>query len=225
MEEQLTMKTAIEHFKERMNVSRTLCGSDFKIDFIRYLPDELGKSIAADAPKVVYEEGRKIWVSTKSAYAIQPGNDLAGVRAFLENELPGDFLEFYREIREGLLITLSHPIHFWSEERMLEKLDEMRHARNGPVRFLRFADYFDLEATQFALWQPTPTWPTWRVVTTSVERIDDFYDTAFVEDPNDVYVYAEDFTSWIKFLVETDGVDDPICRRYNIHSIFQDSAK
>jgi hypothetical protein len=108
---------------------------------------------------------------------------------------------------------------------MLEKLDEMRHARNGPVRFLRFADYFDLEATQFALWQPTPTWPTWRVVTTSVERIDDFYDTAFVEDPNDVYVYAEDFTSWIKFLVETDGVDDPICRRYNIHSIFQDSAK
>jgi hypothetical protein len=95
------MKTAIEHFKERMNVSRTLCGSDFKIDFIRYLPDELGKSIAADAPKVVYEEGRKIWVSTKSAYAIQPGNDLAGVRAFLENELPGDFLEFYREIRGG----------------------------------------------------------------------------------------------------------------------------
>ena len=99
------MKTAIEHFKERMNVSRTLCGNDFKIDFIRYLPDELGRSIVADAPKVVYEHGRKIWVSTKSAYARQPGNDLAGVRAFIENELPGDFLEFYREIREGLLIT------------------------------------------------------------------------------------------------------------------------
>ena len=210
--------TALELFKARVNTTRTLNGDSADSSYLLYFYESFLPDPDQPLPCNKYEEDDTVWTETRGAYCRTPGNSLREIQALMRNALPDDFLEFYQGIREGLLITLSHPSHFWSEEKMIEEMQAMRDDFGGSLRFLRFGDYDHLEATQFALWQSPLSSAMWHVITTSHERRDDFYDSATL---NDVYVWAEDFTSWMKQLVETDGVRDPLCMINNLESIFR----
>ena len=214
------VKSALELFKQKLGESRILVGDDSDASYLLHLKRSIQFDLNQTLPEKRYEEDDVVWIKTQGAYARTGGNDLEDVQSIMNNPLPGDFLEFYREIREGLLITLSHPIHFWSEEKMIGEMQAMRDDFNGPIRFLRFGDYYHLEGTQFALWKPRSSSGGWHVVTTSHERRDDFYDAAIDERPDAVHVYGEGFTSWMNLLIESDGVNDPLCRRYDLESIF-----
>jgi hypothetical protein len=164
-------------------------------------------------PKVIWKSdtNEDETIIETSNYAARGGTGLDRLRAFLGNEPPLDFAEFYRRYSQALVVTRSFPTHLWDESKIVEEAEGWRLRKQRPIRFFRFGSYFDHPAQHFGLWQEKVGSDVWRVVVTSVERNDDEYDTDTM-DP--IYILGPSFHEWLWKLVESDGVDDPFwgCR-------------
>jgi len=69
------------------------------------------------APKVISmieNDKGKVTIFDTSSYSKQPGNKLSKLREYLGNDLPEDFLAFYRKFSEALVVTRSYPVHLWN---------------------------------------------------------------------------------------------------------------
>ena len=127
----------------------------------------------------------------------------------LRNQIPESVKSFYAQFAETLLVTRSFPIHIWTVDKILDKMNDMRYKYPYPLRFFRFADYWDLNEAQFALWQPNPDNPQWIVITSSVGHIDDEYDEIGLSDYRKV---GDSFESWLDDLIARDGLPDPFMK-------------
>ncbi|MEY4484772.1 MAG: hypothetical protein RL693_2224 [Verrucomicrobiota bacterium] len=169
------------------------------------MPEQL-----AHGPKVIWEAGgdSEEVVFDTTSYARVPGTNLEKLSEFMENKLPQDFLDFYQRYAEALVVTRSHPIHLWSEDRILEEATESTAMwnRKKPIRFFRFGEYYDYDAQMFGLWQEKPGSDVWKVVVTDHYTNDDEFDVDNVEP---ILIRGESFYEWLKRLVEKEGLPDP----------------
>jgi hypothetical protein len=158
-------------------------------------------------PKVIWKSdtNEDETIVETSNYATRGGTSLDRLRAFLGNEPPHDFAEFYRHYSQALVVTRAFPTQLWDESKIVEEAEGWRLRKQRPIRFFRFGSYFDHPAQHFGLWQEKLGSDIWRVVVTDVETNDDEYDSDTV-DP--IYILGPSFHEWLKKLVESDGVDD-----------------
>jgi hypothetical protein len=163
------------------------------------------------APKVIsmdVSEVSETAVFDTTSYSKEPGSNLRQLLDFLGNELPPDFLAFYKKYAEALVVTRSYPIHLWSEGKMIEEATTRWRLWNlqKPIRFFRFGEYFDCEAQQFGLWQEKVGSGIWRVVVTDIDSRDEEFDA---DEMDPVYIMGLSFYDWLKDLIDRDGLPDP----------------
>ena len=191
-------------FEKSLKTERILKAYNYA-DYLRRAPLEITRGQATNLPVVVYEEKDATFFKT-SSYARSPGGGTVDkIESLIKNRLPDDFRTFYLEYAEALIVTRSYPIHLWGIELIAEWFSDMRYKKGYPIRFIRFGDYWDMGATQFALWQHTPNLNEWRVVTTSVGQHDDEYDDP---DFRNYYKVGDSFSGWLEDLIARDGLPD-----------------
>lgn len=179
----------------------------------------IDKSYLLDAPGLIFpgmelqgiprvvedgEDDPSLVIETRS-YARTPGSELAKLESTLLNSLPEDFLEFHRLYDEALLTTQTYPIHLWNEARILEEIEMWRDNYTYPLRFFRFADYWDNYGFYYGLWQAEPGGGEWRVVICHHSIRDDDLDHG----RDDEYILAPSFYEWLKDFIARDGIPDP----------------
>lgn len=202
------MDNYFPEFEKSLRTQRVLKAYNYA-DYLRNAPAEIMRGQPASLPDIVYQEGDVTYFST-SSYARGPGEDTGTeIEALLGNRLPSDFRAFYDKFAEALVVTRSYPIHIWNLNKISEWFWDMRYKKPYPLRFIRFGDYWDLRATQFALWQKDPAKLEWCVVATSVEQIDDQYDDPSFTDYNKL---GDSFSAWLEDWVARDGLPDPFMK-------------
>lgn len=158
------------------------------------------------APKLLSEDadhwGRT--VLTRS-YARKPGKGLEKLESLMHNRLPEDFLEFHRLYDEALVTTRTYPVHLWNEEMIIDEIKGWRDLYPYPLRFFRFAQYWDIYGLYFGLWQETEGGDDWRVVIASHSERDDDLDNAVGSE----YILGPSFHDWLKDFIGRDGLPDP----------------
>jgi hypothetical protein len=201
------MKSFLEKFESSLQTKRILKARNYA-DCLRNAPGQIMRAKDAYLPDIVFEDEDETYFRT-SSYARTPGVGVGAIESALKNTLPGDFVEFHNKFSEALVVTRSYPLHIWDSGKILEWLGKMRYEKNYPLRFIRFGDYWDLEARQFGLWQRTPYLSEWCVVATSVEDIDDYYDNPTYSDYNKL---GDSFSGWLENWIDRDGLPDPFMK-------------
>jgi hypothetical protein len=118
--------------------------------------------------------------------------------------LPDDFLEFHQLYDEALLTTRTYPIHLWSEEKILEGIEDFRDLTDLPIRFFRFAEYWDQRELWYGLWLD-PGDATWKVAVADMSDRDQIYE----ENISEEYILSSSFRAWLKDFIRRDGLPDP----------------
>jgi hypothetical protein len=198
------MNSAFINFQASLITTRVLKGHD-NCHWMLDAAADIMKEQSYPLPSVVYEDDNMTCLRM-SSYARTPGMGVKPIEDFIQNTLPEDFCLFHQQYAEALVVTRTHPIHLWPVETIMEWLHRMRFKKPYPLRFLRFGDQWGRDATQYALWQPTPGIKEWRVVTTSVEENDDRYDDAELKD---YYKLGNSFGEWLEDWIKRDGLPDP----------------
>jgi hypothetical protein len=199
------MKHDYEFFEDILHRLRRLACGGPDVSSLTDAPGELfPEQDLGMAPKILKEQGWERVILTRS-YARKPGKGLARLEALMQNRLPEDFCEFHRLYDEALLTTRTFPIHLWSEEKMLEEIEGWRDLYPYPLRFFRFAQYWDIYGLYYGLWQENPDGNEWQVVICSHSQRDDDLD----QDVEQEYVLARSFYDWLKDFIERDGIPDP----------------
>lgn len=127
----------------------------------------------------------------------------------MQQKLPEDLASFYEQYAEAFVVTRTLPLHLWDIKTMKDWYNKMRYTYPYPIRFLRFADYWDMKATQFALWKPNPELENWIVVTTDIGQLDDHYDEIGFKD---YYKVGDSFSEWLNDWIARDGLPDPFMK-------------
>jgi hypothetical protein len=167
-----------------------------------------GPEQLAVLPKMISEptsgDGEYIFETTN--YAVSPGHGLPALQEMVGWALPPDLAAFYELYEKALVITRTHPLHLWPEEKMLSLTREFfRDDFTKPLRVFRFGDQYDREATQFGMWLEEPGTMKWRVISTAVGCLDDL-DDDYVEPER---ILASSFSEWLKDWINRDGLPDP----------------
>lgn len=171
------MKYDYEFFEESLNRLRRLRSNTLGSGYLLDAPEQLFPEQSFGIVPKLLEEDEDHWgrVVLARSYARKPGKGLAKLEALMQSRLPDDFLEFHRLYDEALLTTRTYPIHLWSEEKILEEIGGWRDPY--PIRFFRFAQYWDIYGLYYGLWQETEGGEDLRVVIVShTERDDDLDD-------------------------------------------------
>ena len=149
-------------------------------------------------------------------YARKPGSDLKELREWVGLELPEDFLAFYRQYAEALVVTHTLAVHLWPEEKILEVSRFWRSEapvppQEPPYRFFRFADYADDNELYggwgWGLWQPAPG--VWKVVSFGQYQWDrDFDPDTELNVRVQTYLSKpwDSFEEWLRYRVLSDGL-------------------
>ncbi len=201
------MKHDYEFFEETLHRLRRLRSYSIDKSHLLDAPGQVFPGMELGmSPRIVEGEGDDpSQVILTRSYARKPGKGLAKLEAVLQNKLPEDFLEFHRIYDEALLTTRTFPIHLWSEEKILDEIEGWRDLYPYPLRFFRFAQYWDIYGLYYGLWQENPDGNEWRVVICSHSQRDDDLD----QDVEQEYVLARSFHDWLKDFIERDGIPDP----------------
>ena len=194
-----------QRFEHSLKMRRRLRCYDFG-DYLRRIPVGLVLDDNVVPPELVEDLGVEGAIFETSSFASRLGEGASRLESVLQNQIPVSIRSFYEQFSEALLVTRSFPIHIWTIDKVLDRMNDMRQKRPYPLRFFRFADYWDLNEAEFALWQPNPKNPQWIVVSTSVNEIDDQYD---VIGQRDYYKVGDSFNGWLDDLIARDGLPDP----------------
>jgi hypothetical protein len=150
------------------------------------------------------EDGDHVFDTT--SYAASPGHGLAALQEMVGWPLPPDLVAFYELFEKALVVTRTHPLHIWPEDKILRLTREFyRDDFTKPLRVFRFGDYFDCETTQFGMRLEEPGTMKWRVFSTAVGCLDDIDDDQV--DPD--RILAPSFREWLADWIARDGLPDP----------------
>lgn len=204
------MKLDYTFFEESLHRLRKLrtynIGNGYLIDAPRQIfPDlELGM-----APRIISEESDG-WVVLTKSYARKPGKALNNLENLLQTRLPKDFLEFHQVYDEALVTTRTFPVHLWNEDKILEGIEFWRDLCPGPIRFIRFGEYWDKRSLYFGLWNQVLGSSEWRVAIADWGDRDQIYEKDIAEE----YILAPSFYAWLRSFIERDGLPDPFMTRF-----------
>jgi hypothetical protein len=144
---------------------------------------------------------------TNGAYIKGFTSGLGKLKAALRTTLPEDFIQFYSEFGEALVITRSDPLWLWNEERMIqgfeEDFDREFDDEFPEGRFFTFANYPSEPTLRYGLRKNDLT-DAWEVVRPNHGA---FYEEIIGPEGREHYV-AETFYDWLKSHVERDGYPD-----------------
>jgi hypothetical protein len=201
------MKYDFGFFEESLHTLRRLRSYSIDKSYLLDAPGQVFPELETGmAPKVLEGgEDDPSQVILVRSYARKPGKGLAKLEALLRNRLPDDFLGFHCLYDEALVTTRTYPIHLWNEETIIEEINGWRDLYPYPVRFFRFAQYWDIYGLYYGLWQETDGGDDWRVVICSHNQRDDDLDD-FVEKE---CILCPSFHEWLKDLIARDGLPDP----------------
>lgn len=139
------------------------------------------------------------------SYARKPGRGVKLLEDDLRNMLPEDYRQFLETYDEALVTTRTYPIHLWNMDRIIEGIRFWRDIDCYPLRFIRIGEYWNLDSLYFGLWQSKIDSPDWCVVIAEWGNRDQDYDVEVSPE----YILAPSFHSWLKKLIESDGLPDP----------------
>jgi len=158
------------------------------------------------AAKVIQEECKGCdAVFEATSYAATPGHGLHRLQELVRHPLPPEFIAFYENYEKALAVTLTYPLYFWPEERIIEEINERREFLDRPMRTFRFGEQYEREATQYGLWLEEPGTMKWRVIS---------MDRGVIDEDDDPYVEPDritgtSFYEWFKEWMKSDGASDP----------------
>ncbi len=157
-------------------------------------------------PKMISqpESGDGEFIFDTTSYATAPGHGLPLLQEMVGWPLPSDFVTFYELYEQALVVTRTHPLHLWSEKKILDNIMDYREDFTKPLRIFRFGDQYDREATYFSLWLEEPGTMKWRVISTAIGRLDDL-DNDYVEPDR---ILAPSFSEWLWDWIDRDGLPD-----------------
>ncbi len=104
-------------------------------------------SPAANLIQEADEFGNRIFETT--SYASIPGHGLYRLQELVRHPLPPEFIAFYEKYEKALAVTLTYPLYFWPEDKIIEEINERREFLDRPMRTFRFGEQYEREATQF----------------------------------------------------------------------------
>lgn len=191
-------------FDDSLHDARKLLGYHYDV----LLGSEEIRNSASGSPsaKIIQEEdesGNCIFEAT--SYATIPGHGLGRLQELVRHPLPPEFIAFYEKYEKALAVTLTYPLFFWPEDRILEEINERREFLDRPMRTFRFGEQYEMEATQYGLWLEEPGTMRWRVISMDRGVIDED-DDPYVEPDR---IVGSSFYIWFKEWMETDGASDP----------------
>lgn len=196
-------KTDYNFFDESLrNVSRL---QGYHCDVL--LGSEEIRNDASGSPgaKIVQEaddSGDCIFEAT--SYAAIPGHGLSRLEELVRHPLPPEFIAFYERYAKALAVTLTDPLHFWPEDKIIEEINERREFLDRPMRTFRLGEQYEKEATQYGFWLEAPGTMEWRVISMGRGVIDE-NDDPYVEPDR---IVGASFFEWFKEWMESDGASD-----------------
>jgi hypothetical protein len=125
----------------------------------------------------------------------------------IKGSLPDDFRQFHEIYDEALIVTRTMPIKIFTESAILEEIEMWRDCFDKPLRFFRFGVYWYYGNRYFGLWKPNENSNEWSVVYTSHNHRDDDFDASDFDMED---IVSSSFYKWLKILIETDGIPDPL---------------
>jgi hypothetical protein len=201
-----TMKSTTDYkfFDDSLRKVRRLQGSHYPI--IQGSLEIRSENSPSPPARIIREEiGIADCIFEATSYATMPGHGLGRLQELVRHPLPPDFIAFYERYAKALAVTLTYPLYFWSEDKMVEEINERREFLDRPMRTFRFGEQYEREATQYGLWLEEPGTMKWRVIST---------DSGVIDEDDDPYVEPDrivgaSFFEWFKEWMESDGASDP----------------
>ena len=201
-----TMKSTTDYnfFDDSLRNARNLQGSHYAI-FQGSLEIRSENSPSPPARIIREEVGIADCIFEATSYATMPGHGLSRLQELVRYPLPPGFIAFYEKCKKALAVTLTYPLYFWPEDKIIEEIKERREFLDRPMRTFRFGEQYEREATQYGLWLEEPGTMEWRVIS---------MDRGVIDEDDDPYVEPDrivgaSFFEWFKEWVESDGASDP----------------
>lgn len=191
-------------FDDSLRTVRTLQGSHYHI--IQGSLEIRSDNSPSPPARILREEVEGAdCIFEATSYATMPGHGLSRLQELLRHPLPPEFIAFYEKYEKALAVTLTYPLYFWPEARMIEEINERREFLDRPMRTFRFGEQYEREATQYGLWLEEPGTGKWRVISMDRGVIDED-DELYVEPDR---IIGASFYECFREGMETDGKSDP----------------
>lgn len=140
-------------------------------------------------------------VHCKGGYIKGPPSSLDALQHTLKAELPRDFVQFYEEFGETLLITRGSALRFFEESYMVKEfLDDDPDVEEDEGVFFRFAHYPSETRLYYGL-RKARSADSWHVAWGDYGLL---YDE-MIGSAGEEYKVMDSFYDWLKLIVETDG--------------------
>lgn len=167
-------------------------------------PSVDGRYDAVFEPADIFEPTPSI-IRCNGAY-FKGGQSVQPLEASLKTKLPEDFVQFYEQFGESVIITRSEPIMIHPLKQMIDDFEDDPDIEIGEGRFFRFARYQD--PLYLGLRRDDQT-DDWQVVICTYGLL---Y-SEMISQQGRGNVVAPSFYAWLKHLIETDGYPDKIYPR------------
>jgi hypothetical protein len=159
---------------------------------------------AAEEVRLVQREDGDVF-EARGAY-FKGGESVAPLESSLRTKLPEDFVQFYEQFGECVIITRSEPILIFPRQQMIDDFKDDVNLDVEEGRFFRFAGYGD--PLNLGLRRDDRT-GDWQVVICTYGLL---Y-SEMIGPQGRRNVVAPSFYVWLKHLIESDGYPDNIYPR------------